>query len=137
LRGWGILIILGSSVIIIQSNNYCTYVKAIQDNIKLNANPCQGTNGTIEIRASQIVLVKIYVNGYIDNSRMNRESSSLFRIFVFNFLQQNRLKDEQILPLMDFKTRCLTMIGPILDLLYLLLNISSCLFRKDENFLQF
>ncbi|CAF4780760.1 unnamed protein product, partial [Rotaria sp. Silwood2] len=44
------------------------YINGIQDNIKLNANSYQITNGIIEIGASKIGLIKNSFNGYIDNS---------------------------------------------------------------------
>ncbi|CAF4933523.1 unnamed protein product [Rotaria sp. Silwood1] len=44
------------------------YINEIQDNIKLNTNSYQITNGIIEIGASKIGLIKNSFNGYIDNS---------------------------------------------------------------------
>ncbi|CAF5141225.1 unnamed protein product, partial [Rotaria sp. Silwood1] len=52
------------------------YINRIQDNIKLNTNSYQITNGIIEIGASKIGLIKNSFNGYIDNCKISLRAKS-------------------------------------------------------------
>lgn len=52
------------------------YWNGIQDNIKSNASPFQGKNGSITIGAAQVFLTTYYFNGYIDNLNLVTRAKS-------------------------------------------------------------
>ena len=63
-----------------QTQQQILYLNGIQDTIKSNAQPYQGTNGTIQIGSTQAYLTTNYFNGYIDNMKVVTRAKSATEI---------------------------------------------------------
>lgn len=63
-----------------QNQQQILYLNGIQDSIKSNAQPYQGTNGTIQIGSTQVSSTTNYFNGYIDNVKVVTRSKSATEI---------------------------------------------------------
>jgi len=63
-----------------QNQQQILYLNGIQENLKSNAQPYQGTNGTIQIGSTQIFLTTNYFNGYIDNVKVVTRAKSAAEI---------------------------------------------------------
>ncbi|CAF1191036.1 unnamed protein product [Didymodactylos carnosus] len=63
-----------------QNQQQILYLNGYQDNIKSNAQPYQGTNGTVQIGSTQVFLSTNYFNGYIDNVKVSTRAKSATEI---------------------------------------------------------
>ena len=63
-----------------QTQQQILYLNGVQDAIKSNAQPYQGTNGSIQIGATQVFLTTNYFNGYIDNVKVVTRAKSASEI---------------------------------------------------------
>ena len=63
-----------------QTQQQILYLNGIQENLKSNAQPYQGTNGTVQIGSTQVFLIPNYFNGYIDNVKLVTRAKSAAEI---------------------------------------------------------
>jgi hypothetical protein len=63
-----------------QTQQQILYVNGVQDTIKSNAAPYQGTNGTIQIGATQVYSTVNFFNGYIDNLMITTQAKSATQV---------------------------------------------------------
>ncbi|CAF0983071.1 unnamed protein product [Didymodactylos carnosus] len=59
-----------------QTQQQILYLNGVQDTIKSNSGPYQGTNGSIQIGSTQVFLTINYFNGYIDNLKVVTRAKS-------------------------------------------------------------
>jgi hypothetical protein len=63
-----------------QTQQQILYVNGVQDTIKSNAAPYQGTNGSIQIGATQVYSTVNFFNGYIDNLIITTQAKSATQV---------------------------------------------------------
>jgi hypothetical protein len=65
-----------------QTQQQILYLNGVQDTIKSNAQPYQGTNGSIQIGSTQVFATTNYFNGFIDNLKVTTRAKSSTEILI-------------------------------------------------------